>query len=450
MIVSAKWLHDVTNIYYLFIFKHDKTNIMRHLLFIFLLFLCGTGAFAQHTLNNAYILFKPDRVFDGQQMHTGWWVLVKDNHIEAAGEPGSISAPSSAKIVALKGMTLLPGFIEGHSHLFLHPYNETSWNEQVLTESRAERTARAVVHARETLMAGFTTVRDLGTEGAGYDDVGLKTAINKGIIPGPRMLVATRAIVATGSYGPKSDVAEAVIIKGGEEADGVEGVTHAVRSQIGHGADVIKLYADYRWGLNGDAAATFTEEELKAAVQVAKSSGRIVVVHSGTEEGMRRSIAAGVTTIEHGDGGTPELFKLMKEKGIALCPTLSATEAIAGYNGWKKGTDPDPAGVKHKHYIFTEAMKAGVTICMGGDVGVFAHGDNAREMVLMAEYGMKPIDVLRSATAVNAEVFGLKDLGNIKAGYLADLVAIDGNPIEDIKAVKKVKMVMKDGVMVKE
>jgi imidazolonepropionase-like amidohydrolase len=450
MIVSAKWLHDVTNIYYLFIFKHDKTNIMRHLLFIFLLFLCGTGAFAQHTLNNAYILFKPDRVFDGQQMHTGWWVLVKDNHIEAAGEPGSISAPSSAKIVALKGMTLLPGFIEGHSHLFLHPYNETSWNEQVLTESRAERTARAVVHARETLMAGFTTVRDLGTEGAGYDDVGLKIAINKGIIPGPRMLVATRAIVATGSYGPKSDVAEAVIIKGGEEADGVEGVTRAVRSQIGHGADVIKLYADYRWGLNGDAAATFTEEELKAAVQVAKSSGRIVVVHSGTEEGMRRSIAAGVTTIEHGDGGTPELFKLMKEKGIALCPTLSATEAIAGYNGWKKGTDPDPAGVKHKHYIFTEAMKAGVTICMGGDVGVFAHGDNAREMVLMAEYGMKPIDVLRSATAVNAEVFGLKDLGNIKAGYLADLVAIDGNPIEDIKAVKKVKMVMKDGVMVKE
>ncbi|MDB5114511.1 MAG: dihydroorotase [Mucilaginibacter sp.] len=450
MIVSAKWLHDVTNIYYLFIFKHDKTNIMRHLLFIFLLFLCGTGAFAQHTLNNAYILFKPDRVFDGQQMHTGWWVLVKDNHIEAAGEPGSISAPSSAKIVALKGMTLLPGFIEGHSHLFLHPYNETSWNEQVLTESRAERTARAVVHARETLMAGFTTVRDLGTEGAGYDDVGLKTAINKGIIPGPRMLVATRAIVATGSYGPKSDVAEAVIIKGGEEADGVEGVTRAVRSQIGHGADVIKLYADYRWGLNGDAAATFTEEELKAAVQVAKSSGRIVVVHSGTEEGMRRSIAAGVTTIEHGDGGTPELFKLMKEKGIALCPTLSATEAIAGYNGWKKGTDPDPAGVKHKHYIFTEAMKAGVTICMGGDVGVFAHGDNAREMVLMAEYGMKPIDVLRSATAVNAEVFGLKDLGNIKAGYLADLVAIDGNPIEDIKAVKKVKMVMKDGMMVKE
>ena len=359
-------------------------------------FLFGLHLFAQQKADDNYILLKPDRVFDGQQMHAGWWVLVKDNYIQAVGEPSTITPPTSAKIIDLKGMTLLPGLIEGHSHLFLHPYDETSWNDQVLTESRAERTARAVVHARETLMAGFTTVRDLGTEGAGYDDVGLKTAINKGIVPGPRMLVATRAIVATGSYGPKSDVAEASIIKGAEEADGTEGITHAVRSQIGHGADVVKIYVDYRWGLNDVAAPTFTENELKTAVEVAKSSGRMVAVHSGTEEGMRRSIAAGVTTIEHGDGGTPELFKLMKEKGIALCPTIAATEAISSYRGWKKGIDPDPAAVKQKHYIFTEAMKAGVKICMGGDVGVFPHGDNARDMVLMAEYGMKPISECRS------------------------------------------------------
>jgi imidazolonepropionase-like amidohydrolase len=321
----------------------------------------------------------------------------------------------------------------------------------VLKESRAERVARAVVHARETLMAGFTTVRDLGTEGAAYDDVGLKIAINKGIIPGPRMLVATRAIVATGSYGPKSDVDGVINIKGGEEADGIEGITHVVRSQIGHGADVVKIYADYRWGLNNEPAPTFTEEELKAAVAVAKSAGRPVVVHSGTEEGMRRAIAAGVNTIEHGDGGTPELFKLMKEKGIALCPTLSATEATAGYNkGWRKGIDPETPAIQKKHYIFTEAMKAGVTICMGGDVGVFPHGDNAREMILMAEYGMKNIDVLRSATSVNATVFGLKTLGNIKPGYTADMIAVEGNPAEDIKVCKRVKLVMKDGVMVKE
>jgi imidazolonepropionase-like amidohydrolase len=436
------------------LFKGSSIFIMMKTikLSLFILLLSCVQLFAQqrNRADATYTLLKPDRVFDGQQMHTGWWVLVKGNRIDAVGEPASITAPANAKIIELKGMTLLPGFIEGHSHMFLHPYNETSWDDQVLKESRAERTARAVVHARETLIAGFTTVRDLGTEGAGYDDVGLKTAINKGIIPGPRTLCATRAIVATGSYGPKSEVAENNIIKGAEEADGVEGVSHVVRSQIGHGADIIKLYADYRWGANETAAATFTESELKAAVEVAKSSGRIVVVHSSTEEGMRRSIAAGVTTIEHGDGGTPELFKLMKEKGIALCPTLAATEAISSYHGWKKGVDPDPNGVKIKHQMFTEALKSGVTICMGGDVGVFTHGDNSREMILMAEYGMKPIEVLKSSTSINAEVFGLKNLGNVKAGYLADLVAIDGDPVEDIKTVKAVKMVMKDGVVYKQ
>jgi imidazolonepropionase-like amidohydrolase len=304
-----------------------------------------------------------------------------------------------------------------------------------------------VVHAKATLLAGFTTVRDLGTEGAGYDDVGLKTAINKGVVPGPRMLVATRAIVATGSYGPKVLVNETDLLKGAEEADGVDGITHAVRSQIGHGADVVKIYVDYRWGANSEAEPTFTLDELKTAVEVAKSSGRIVAVHSSTTEGMRRAILAGVTTIEHGDGGTPELFKMMKEKGIALCPTIAATESILTYYGWKKGADAEPAVVKQKHYIFTEAMKAGVTICMGGDVGVFTHGDNAKEMVLMAEYGMKPIDVLRSATSTNAAIFGLKELGNIKAGYLADIVAVTGNPAEDIKAVKQAQLVMKDGII---
>ncbi len=409
-----------------------------------ILLLVFTSAYSQKLT-----LLKPDRVFDGQNMHEGWSVLIKDNHIEAVGESGNFKVLPNAEVLDLKGMTLMPGMIEGHSHLFLHPYNETPWNDQVLTESRAERTARAVDHARATLMAGFTTVRDLGTEGAGYDDVGLKSAIEKGVIPGPRMLVATRAIVATGSYGPKSTVTEAIIPKGAEEADGLEGITHVVRSQIGFGADVIKLYADYRWGANGEAEPTFTEEELKKAVEVASSSGRTVAVHSSTTEGLRRAIAAGVTTIEHGDGGTPELFKLMKAKGIALCPTLAATESIAGYHGWKKGIDPDPEGVKHKHQIFTEALKAGVTILMGGDVGVFPHGDNAKEMLLMAEYGMKPIDVLRSATSVNATVFKLQNLGQIKVGYLADLVAVIGNPVDEIKAVKEVRMVWKDGKRMK-
>jgi imidazolonepropionase-like amidohydrolase len=421
---------------------------MKKLLSAFILLLAVVRLSAQTP--DTYTVFKPDRVFDGRDMHTGWWILVKGKHIEAAKPAGEIQIPTGAKVIDLKGMTLMPGLIEGHSHLFLHPYNETSWNDQVLTESRAERTARAVVHARETLMAGFTSTRELGTEGAGYDDVGLKAAINKGVIIGPRILTATRAIVATGSYGPKSTVAETVLPQGAEEADGIDGLTRAIRSQIGHGADVIKLYADYRWGVNDQAAPTFTEDELKLAVKVAGSSGRTVAVHSSTAEGMRRATLAGVTTIEHGDSGTPEIFKLMKEHNVALCPTLAAGEATTMYRGWKKSIDPEPERLQQKRISFANALKAGVTICMGGDVGVFAHGDNAREMLLMVDYGMKTLDVLRSATSINAQVFGLNSLGNIKAGYLADLVAVQGNPVEDIKAVKAVKMVMKDGVMVKE
>jgi imidazolonepropionase-like amidohydrolase len=421
---------------------------MKKLLSAFILLLAVLRLSAQTP--DTFTLFKPDRVFDGRDMHTGWWIMVKGKHIEAAKPAGEIQIPAGTKVIDLKGMTLMPGLIEGHSHLFLHPYNETSWNDQVLTESRAERTARAVVHARETLMAGFTSTRELGTEGAGYDDVGLKAAINKGVIIGPRILTATRAIVATGSYGPKSTVAETILPQGAEEADGVDGLTRAIRSQIGHGADVIKLYADYRWGTNDQAAPTFTEEELKLAVKVAGSSGRTVAVHSSTAEGMRRATLAGVTTIEHGDSGTPEIFKLMKEHNVALCPTLAAGEATSMYRGWKKGINPEPERLQQKRISFANALKAGVTICMGGDVGVFTHGDNAREMLLMVDYGMKPLDVLRSATSINAQVFGLNNLGNVRVGYLADLVAVVGNPAEDIKAVKAVRMVMKDGVVVKE
>jgi imidazolonepropionase-like amidohydrolase len=419
---------------------------MRRFIVIFFCFFLSINVFAQNRAPDTYVLLKPDRIFDGQQMHSGWWVLVKGNHIESAGEPNSIQAPADAKVIDLKGTTLMPGMIEGHSHLFLHPYNETLWDDQMLKESHAERTARAVNHAKSTLMAGFTTTRDLGTEGAGYDDVGLKTAINKGIIPGPRILAATRAIVATGSYGPKS-VNDNVFIQGAEETDGIDGISHTVRSQIGHGADVVKLYADYGWGPNRIAEPTFTVEELKTAVEVAKSSARTVAMHSTTEEGMRRAIEAGTTTIEHGDGGTPELFKMMKDKGIALCPTLAATEAYSTYfYGWT-GSGTEPKAMIEKRKMFAAALKSGVTICMGGDVGVFPHGDNSREMILMVEYGMKPLDVLRSATSVNAEVFNLKNLGNIKPGYLADLVAVQGDPAEDIHAVKQVKFVMKDGVI---
>jgi imidazolonepropionase-like amidohydrolase len=392
-------------------------------------------------------LLRPDRVFDGEQMHEGWEVLVHGRMIEAVGATGSLQLPDHVSIIVLKGSTLLPGLIEGHSHLFLHPYNETSWNNQVLKESRAERVARATVHARRTLLAGFTTVRDLGTEGAGYDDVGLKEAIEKGVIPGPHMICVTRAIVATGSYGPKELSYDIDVPRGAAEADGVDALIKEVRTQIGKGADMIKIYADYRWGPNDEAAPTFTVEELKKVVEVASSSGRGVAVHSSTDEGMRRAILAGVTTIEHGDGGTPELFAMMKGKGIAYCPTLSAGEAVLSYRGWRKGIDPEPPSLQQKRRSFQAALASGVTICMGGDVGVYAHGDNAREMEAMVDYGMKPLNVLRSATSVNADVFKIYDRGRVKAGLLADLVVVDGDPLTTIAQIRKVKWVMKEGIV---
>ena len=399
-------------------------------------------------VQDSVYLLRPDRVFDGEQLHEGWVVLVRGHEIMSAGPSASIQTPAGAIILDLKGATLLPGLIEGHSHLFLHPYNEVSWNDQVLKESRAERVARAVVHARETLLAGFTTTRDLGTEGAGYDDVGLKQAIAKGVVPGPRILCATRAIVATGSYGPKELAYDIESPHGAAEADGPEGITREVRTQIGKGADVIKLYADYRWGINGANEPTFTVEEMKKAVEVASSSGRIVAVHTGTTEGMRRAIEAGVMTIEHGDGGTPELFAAMKAKGIALCPTLAAGDAILQYGGWKKGVDPEPDRIKEKRASFRAALAAGVTICMGGDVGVYSHGDNAREMEIMVDYGMKPLDVLRSATSVNADVFRIsKQVGRIRSGLLADILVVEGDPTVHISQVRKVIWVMKDGVI---
>lgn len=407
-------------------------------------FLLSDSLQAQQT--DSALLLLPDRVFDGETMHTGWAVLVQKQRIVAVGEAGTIKTDAPLTTILLKGKTLLPGFIEGHSHLLLHPYNEAKWEEQVLNESRAERVARAVVHAQKTLLAGFTTVRDLGTEGAGYDDVGLKEAIEKGIITGPRMIIATKAIVASGSYGPKFKNTEHQIVRGAAEADGVEGLTKEARTQIGNGADLVKVYADYRWGPRKNAEPTFTVEELKALVAVTASSGRKVVAHASTPEGMRRAALAGVATIEHGDQGTEEIFDLMVANRVAFCPTISAVEATSEYAGWKKGTLPEPEKVTNKKKSFALALQKGVTICFGGDVGVFAHGNNAREMEAMVAHGMSPLAVLRSATSVNADVFGYADqIGRIRNGLQADLIAVEGNPADNISQVRKISLVMKAG-----
>src|SRR3569623_1418911 len=316
------------------------------------------------------ILLKPAGVFDGidGQVHRGWQVLVEGERIAAVGP--NLAVPAGAQVIDLPGDTLMPGMIEGHGHLFLHPYNETSWDDQVLHEPLALRTARAVAQARATLIAG--------------------------------------------------------------------------------GADVGKRYGEYRWRPGEPSMPTLSLDEMKAATAAAHDAGRIVAVHTSTPEGMRRAIAAGVDTIEHGYGGTPEIFAAMAAKHIALCPTLAASDAVARYRGWKGG-DPVPESVAQNRSAFVLARAAHVEMCMGGDVGVFAHGQNAREMELMAAAGMPPAQVLIAATSGNARYLHLGDrLGAVRVGLLADLIAVHGDPTHDIAAVRAVKWVMKGGQIVRQ
>lgn len=392
------------------------------------------------------VLLVPDRVFTAEDRvsHAGWKVLVDHGRIAAVGD--KVTPPPGATVLRLAGTTLIPGLIDLHVHLFLHPYDETSWNDQVMKEPLALRTARAVAQARTTLMAGFTTVRDLGTEGAGEADAGLKAAIAQGIVPGPRLLIAGRALVATGAYGPKGYAFD--VPQGAEEASS-DGLVAAVRRQIAHGADWVKLYADYRWAPGEPSRPTFSQAEMAAAVAAAHDAGRKVAVHASTPEGIRRAVLAGADTIEHGNEATPETLTLMQARGTALCPTLAASEASAHYAGWKAGT-PEPEAIAAKRRSYAAALRSGVTLCAGGDTGVFRHGDNAREIELMAQWGLAPAEALRIATAGNARILGMDNrIGRIAPGLEADLVAVTGDPSVAPTDLRRVTFVMQAGRIVR-
>ncbi|KRE95022.1 amidohydrolase [Frateuria sp. Soil773] len=413
--------------------------------------LCALAAHAATPKGDWLLL--PERVWtgDGDAAHAGWAVLVRNGAIAAVGPRASIEAPGGAQRVELPGTTLTPGLIDLHSHLFLHPYNETLWNDQVLTEPQDYRTLEAAKHARDTLLAGFTTLRDLGTEGAGYADVSVKRAIDEGLIPGPRMFVATRAIVATASYGPgpRGFRPDIELPGGAQEVSGVDAAMAAVREQAARGADWIKIYGDYRVGPDGATAPTFTPAELKALVETAHQIGRPVAVHAATDAGVRMAVEAGVDSVEHGYGASEATFRLIKQRGVAYEPTLTAVEATAEYfQHYVPGRDAPTGRMREAERAFRTALKLGVTIGNGSDVGVFAHGENWREPAAMVADGMTPAQALHAATDVAARILRRSDaFGRIAVGQRADLAAFAGDPSTRIDDLQQVRFVMKEGVV---
>jgi len=358
--------------------------------------------------------------------------------------------PAGAQTIDLGGATILPGLIDNHTHVLLQgDITSADYDEQLLKESIPYRAIRATAAVRASLMNGFTAIRDLETEGAMYADVDVKTAINRGIIQGPRLFVSTRAFAPTGMYPLLGYSWELRMPEGVQVVDGADNLRRAVREQVKYGADWIKYYSDRRYFLKDGALhswVNFTDEEAHAIVEEAHRLGRKVAAHAMGREGILSALNAGVDTIEHGDGLDDETMDIMVRRGVFWCPTIYVGVYVAEGRA-KAGAPIWVTMVDLEKQAFAKALRKGVKIAYGTDAGGYAWTEpQARELTYMVRYGMTPLQAIESATRVGAELLGREaELGTVEAGRFADVIAVAGDPLQDITELERVRFVMKGG-----
>ena len=418
----------------------------------FVLFSLLAGCYAASIAAQQPIVLHAARLIevDTGKVLTPGEVLVEGEHVRAVG--ASVDHPANAKLIDLGNTTLLPGMIDAHVHLFLHPGAE---DLQTVEESVPWRVILAEQAAKADLEAGFTAERDMGTEGAGSADTAIRDAINAGLIPGPRLRISGNAIDILGGHEDASGFNPAQhVLSNADYANSAEQIVEVMREQHKQGSDFAKLYETGRDRMVNGVLETpyqYTAEQLKAAVDEANRLGGFVAVHAMGEPGTLYAAQAGVASIDHATQLSDETMRLMREKGIFAVPTFAIMEYFAHHRDSQDAAAAEAEMLDYKIREFKRQIAAGVPFAVGSDVGPFPHGTQARELELMAEYGMKPLAVLQADMINGAKLLRWENqIGQLKPGYYADIIAVDGNPLDDIKAVERVRFVMKNGTVVKQ